>query len=149
MSGFRKEKPGTGNINDNLLISFLETVRIDKWLWAVRIFKTRNQATEACRAGKVKLNGQSLKPSHEVKPGEDFSIQLGQLNKTVKVLNLVHNRLSAKLVNEYMQDLTPDEEYQRVEMQHETNYEYRDKGIGRPTKKHRRLIDKLKKHKYF
>jgi ribosome-associated heat shock protein Hsp15 len=135
----------------SLLIStlILETVRIDKWLWAVRIFKTRNQATEACRAGKVKLNGQTIKPSHEAKTGEEFSVQIGPLIKTIRVINLLHNRVSAKLAVDFVEDLTPKEEYERLKMQHETNYEYRDKGIGRPTKKQRRLIDKLKKFKHF
>jgi ribosome-associated heat shock protein Hsp15 len=76
-------------------------------------------------------------------------VQIGPLVKTIRVINLLHNRVSAKLAVDFVEDLTPKEEYERLKMQHETNYEYRDKGIGRPTKKQRRLIDKLKKFKHF
>ncbi|MGC8865876.1 MAG: RNA-binding S4 domain-containing protein [Bacteroidales bacterium] len=121
-----------------------ETVRIDKWLWAVRLFKTRSLATEACKAGKVKIDGQSVKPSREVKVGDVYNINLGSLNKTVEVKACLHNRVSARLVPDYLTDLTPPEEYERQQLIREMNSEKRPKGAGRPTKLERRLIDKLK-----
>lgn len=120
-------------------------IRIDKWLCAVRVFKTRNQATEACRAGKVKIEGQNIKPSHEVRIDEIITVQSGKITKTLKVIGLIKNRVSAKLAVNNVEDMTPEEEYQKLKIMKETNYEYRDKGFGRPTKKQRRLIDKLKK----
>jgi ribosome-associated heat shock protein Hsp15 len=124
-----------------------EHLRIDKWLWEVRLFKTRSLATEACKAGKVKIENTSIKPAKEIKPGEIITVSLNPLFKTVKVKAFPKSRLSAKLVPEYLEDLTPLEEYNRVKQIHETNMENRDSGIGRPTKKQRRLIDKLKSHK--
>ncbi|HOW32605.1 MAG TPA: RNA-binding S4 domain-containing protein [Bacteroidales bacterium] len=122
-------------------------LRIDKWLWEVRLYKTRSQATEACKAGKVKLENSSVKPAKEIKPGDIITLSLNPLFKTVKVKDFPKSRLSAKLVPDFMEDLTPPEEYNRVKLIHETNLEYRDRGIGRPTKKQRRLIDKLKNSK--
>lgn len=125
-----------------------ENNRIDKWLWSVRIFKTRTKATEACKKGKVTIEGQLVKPSREVQEGDVIRVDLKQFTKAVKVIQLLNNRVSAKLVPEYMQDLTPDEEYNKQKMMRDLNYEYRDRGAGRPTKKERRLIDRLKKNKY-
>jgi len=122
-------------------------LRIDKWLWDVRLFKTRSQATEACRAGKVKMDNTSVKPAKEIKCGDIITISMNPLFKTVKVKDFPKSRLSARLVPDFMEDLTPAEEYDRVKLIHETNTEYRDRGIGRPTKKQRRLIDKLKSSK--
>ncbi len=117
------------------------SVRIDKWLWAVRVFKTRNQATEACKGGKVKIGGQHVKASREVKPGEIFTIQGGQIIKTIQVKTLLHNRVSAKLVPDYALDLTPAEEYEKLKVQKESFFFRRDRGLGRPTKKERRDIE--------
>lgn len=125
-----------------------EGLRIDKWLWAVRIFKTRNQASEACRSGKVKIEEVVIKPSRELKLNDVVVIRLGIITKTVKVTGLIHNRVAAKFVNDYLTDLTPAEEYDKLKMQHEINYEFRPRGQGRPTKKERRLIVKLKKSKF-
>lgn len=119
--------------------------RIDKWLWSVRVFKTRSQATTACRSGKVYIDGQEVKPSREVKPGDEIRVDLKLLIKTVKVKDLQESRVGAKLVPQYMEDLTPEEEYNKQKKIRETNYEYRDRGAGRPTKKERRMIEKLKK----
>ncbi|MCX6242052.1 MAG: RNA-binding S4 domain-containing protein [Bacteroidetes bacterium] len=121
-------------------------VRIDKWLWAVRLFKTRNQATEACRSGKVRIDGQIIKPSREVKPEDEISISHQSLTRTVKVIQALENRVGAPLVPEYMQDLTPESEFLRVKMMKAVNFEYRDPGTGRPTKRHRREIEVLKKY---
>ena len=123
-----------------------EGVRIDKWLWAVRLFKTRNQASEACKSGKIRLNGNIVKPSHEIRPGNEISISQPPLTKQVKVIQLLENRVGAPLVPLYMQDLTPESEYQRIKMMRELNFEYRDPGVGRPTKRQRREIEGLKKY---
>ncbi len=121
-----------------------DSARIDKWLWTVRLYKTRSLATDACKSGKIKLEGQSIKPARELKVGDEIFVNQNPLMKKVKVLAFPPNRLSAKLVPEYMEDLTTPEEYDRVKHLRETNMEFRPHGIGRPTKKHRRLIDKLK-----
>jgi len=122
----------------------LDTIRIDKWLWAVRLFKTRSQAGEACKGGKVKIGGQSAKASREVKVDEIIEIQLQHIKRKVKVIKIVKNRVAAKLVPDLLQDLTPTEEYEKLEMMRFLNTEKRDRGIGRPTKKDRRTISKLK-----
>ncbi|MEI6884913.1 MAG: RNA-binding S4 domain-containing protein [Bacteroidota bacterium] len=121
-------------------------VRIDKWLWAVRVFKTRSLATDACKSGKVRINGQIIKPSHEVKPGEEISVSNQALVRTLKVLQLLGNRVGAPLVPEYMQDLTPEDEYSKLKLKRQMNFEYRDPGTGRPTKRQRREIEILKKY---
>ncbi len=122
----------------------MEEVRIDKWLWSARFYKTRNLAIDACKAGKVKIDGNSVKPSRIVKEGDVLHISQGPLNRVIRVKQLLHNRVSAKLVPEYVEDLTPAEEYERVEFMREFNAEKRDRGLGRPTKKDRRHIDRLK-----
>jgi ribosome-associated heat shock protein Hsp15 len=122
-----------------------EDVRIDKWLWAVRVFKTRSMATDACRSGKVKIDSQVVKPSHDVKIGETIIIVINpHFTRTMKVLEGLSNRVSAKLVPQFAEDLTPPEEYDKLKRFNEHSWELRDRGIGRPTKKERRLIDKLK-----
>ncbi|MFO8128515.1 MAG: RNA-binding S4 domain-containing protein [Bacteroidales bacterium] len=127
----------------------METVRIDKWLWAVRIFKTRSQATNACKAGKVKMDDHSVKPSKEVKIEDVVTVQLGPLKKVLKVTGLIERRVSAKLAVQNVEDLTPEEEIGKLKKMKEVNYEHREKGLGRPTKKQRRLIDHLKKQRHF
>ena len=121
-----------------------EEVRIDKWLWAVRLYKTRSQAAEACRAGKVKLGGVPVKSSHDVKEGEVYEITIEQLHKVVEVIALLGNRVGAKLVPDFMNDLTPAEEYERIQMIRQYNFERRDRGTGRPTKRERRDLDEFK-----
>jgi ribosome-associated heat shock protein Hsp15 len=123
-----------------------EGVRIDKWLWGVRVFKTRNQATLACRAGKVRISDQPVKPSREVKAGEVITISLDSLKRSVKVLAPVENRVGAKLVEQFMEDLTPQEEYQKLRLRKDAGFGYRLRGLGRPTKKQRREIEILKKY---
>lgn len=121
-----------------------EELRVDKWLWAVRIYKTRTMAGDACRAGKVKMEGLAIKPSRILKTGDVLMVSQGPLTRTLKVKALIHNRVSAKLVPDSLEDLTPAEEYERIKFMHELNAEHRDRGTGRPTKKERRLIDRLK-----
>lgn len=122
----------------------MNAVRIDKWLWAIRVFKTRAQASDACRGGKVKMEGQNVKASREVKEGDIIEVQSGILKKTFEVIKPVRNRVGAKLVSELAKDLTPKEELEKLEMLRLLNTEKRDRGIGRPTKKDRRDINKLK-----
>ena len=124
-----------------------DVVRIDKWLWAVRIYKTRSLATEAIRNGRVKIGGQVVKPSREVHLHDEIDIHLGVYHKTVKVIALLHNRVGAALVANYFEDLTSAEEYDKLKIQQEMKPEFRPRGIGRPTKRHRRLIDRLKNTK--
>lgn len=125
-----------------------DVARIDKWLWAVRLFKTRSQASDACRSGKVTIEDQAVKPSRETKVGNVIVLRQGPLTKTVRVKELLKSRVGAKLVPDYMEDLTPEEEYTKLKMMREINFEVRDRGIGRPTKKARRIIDRLKKSKF-
>ncbi len=115
------------------------TPRIDKWLWSVRAFKTRSQATDACRAGKVKVDETPIKPSREVKTGMIITLQQGPLKRTLKVTGLLQKRVGAKLVGQFMEDLTPEEEYQKLEAIR-TMPAARARGAGRPTKKERRDI---------
>lgn len=117
-----------------------EAPRIDKWLWAVRVFKTRSLATEACRTGKVKVDDLPVKPSREVRRDMVISIHAGPMVKTLKVIELLHNRVGAKLVSEFMQDMTPPEEYAKLELIKQQPFR-RPRGAGRPTKKERRDID--------
>ena len=126
----------------------MEGVRIDKWLWAVRIFKTRSQATSACKGGKVKIDGKNVKASREVKESEEISVSLTVFTKTVRVKALLNSRVGAKLVPDYMEDLTPQEEYDKQKINSDLNREYRQRGDGRPTKKERRIIERLKKYKF-
>lgn len=119
-----------------------KNIRIDKWLWAVRIYKTRSIATDACRSGKVMINDVEVKPSREIKTGDVIVIKTGPIRKTIKVLNLLGNRVSAKIVPQFMEDLTPAEEYKKLEMIRDSHFVSRNRGAGRPTKRERREIDK-------
>jgi len=119
-------------------------VRIDKWLWAVRLYKTRGLASEACRTGKITIGGVPAKPSRDLRPGDILVVGMGALKRTIGVKALLTNRVSAKLVPEYLNDLTPPEEYERMQMLKELSWERRPRGTGRPTKQERRTIDRLK-----
>ncbi|MCX6247643.1 MAG: S4 domain-containing protein [Bacteroidetes bacterium] len=123
-----------------------EGVRIDKWLWSVRVFKTRNQATLACRSGKVRMDEHPVKPSREIKTGDKVTVSLETLKRTMKVLAPVEHRVGAKLVEQFMEDLTPPEEYQKLKLRKNAGFGYRLRGLGRPTKRERREIDVLKKY---
>ena len=122
----------------------IEKLRIDKYLWAIRIFKTRSLASDACKAGRVKLNGQHVKPSHEVKIGNTYQIQKGIERKTVKVIALLDRRVDAKTAVTFYEDLTPLEETYGYKTMYHAPILQRDRGSGRPTKKDRREIDELK-----
>ena len=118
-------------------------IRIDKWLWTVRLFKTRTMATDACNAGKVKINSINCKPSREIKINDEIQVRIGQLQKTVKIIGFPKSRIAAKLVFDYYLDITPAEEYERVKLL-SIQSEKREHGIGRPTKRDRRQIEYLK-----
>lgn len=118
-----------------------DTVRIDKWIWAVRIFKTRSQATESCRKGHVSIGDLPVKPSRIVHPGEIVKIRKEQITRSFKVLALAEKRMSAALVKNFLEDVTPKEELEILEMQKNMRWITRDKGTGRPTKKDRRDMD--------
>lgn len=114
--------------------------RMDKWLWAVRLFKTRSMATQACRAGKVKVDGQVVKPSRDVQEGMVIHIQSGPMLRQVKVLALLEKRVGAKLVSQFLEDLTPEEEYEKLKIIRSQSG-MRPFRKGRPTKKERRELD--------
>ncbi|HUH18151.1 RNA-binding S4 domain-containing protein [Albibacterium sp.] len=122
----------------------LEKLRIDKYLWAIRLFKTRSLATDACNAGRVKLNGQNIKPAYAVKIGETFQIQKGIERKTIKVIGLLKQRVDAKTAVQFYEDLTPVEETQAYKSAFHAPVLRRDRGTGRPTKRDRREIDNLR-----
>ncbi|MDD3280783.1 MAG: RNA-binding S4 domain-containing protein [Bacteroidales bacterium] len=121
----------------------LQKTRIDKWLWMVRLFKTRTLATEACNAGKIKISGMNCKSSREIKENDIVQVRIGQLIKTVQVLDTPKNRIAAKLAANYYTDLTTEEEYERLRLLR-MNVEHREQGIGRPTKRDRRQLDYMK-----
>lgn len=118
-------------------------MRIDKYLWCIRMYKTRSIATDACKKGHVKLNGDNLKPSKLVFSGEIIFVRKNQINYKIQILDLPKSRVGAKLVDLYRKDLTPAEEFERFEMLKLSKEYYRKKGIGRPTKKDRRDIEDL------
>ena len=117
--------------------------RIDKYLWAIRAFKTRTDATEACKGGKVKIAGVNAKPSKEVKPGDVLTVKKGSVTYTYKVLQPLERRVGAKLVPEYALNLTPASELEKLRTPVETFFITRDRGAGRPTKKDRREIEEI------
>src|SRR5690606_303278 len=119
------------------------SVRIDKWLWAVRLYKSRSIATSVCAAGKVRVNEQSVKASREIKAGDVISAPVGDVQRTVKVIALLDKRVGAKLVQNYLEDLTPESELSKPREKSLQPFAYRPKGSGRPTKKDRRRIEKF------
>jgi ribosome-associated heat shock protein Hsp15 len=118
-------------------------MRIDKYLWAIRVFKTRSIATDNCRDGKVTLNGEPIKPSKELKPGDILSLRKGPVHFSWKVIDFPKSRVSAKLVTDFAIDVTPAEELRKWELVLLAMKDNRPRGLGRPTKRERRYIDKL------
>ena len=118
-------------------------VRIDKYLWCVRMFKTRSEASEACKSGKVKVGPAAAKPSRDVRVGEVISVRKGAVTLTIRVLDVPSGRVGASLVENYAEDLTPPEERARLEAPRENIFLHRERGTGRPTKKERRTLDRL------
>ena len=118
--------------------------RIDKWLWAVRIFKTRAQATEACAGGKVKIDGTAVKASRKIKLGETLLVRKGVIKYMYKVLKIAEKRMGAKLIIDFVEDLTSDDERAKLKSSHKQPLQTREKGQGRPTKKERRIMDEIR-----
>lgn len=119
-------------------------MRIDKYLWCIRIFKTRSLATEACKKGRVKINDIAIKPSKEVFNSEQISVRKNQINYQLIVLDIPKSRVGAKLVDLYRKDTTPKEAFENIELLKYSKEYYRKKGTGRPTKKDRRDIEDYK-----
>jgi ribosome-associated heat shock protein Hsp15 len=119
------------------------SVRMDKWLWATRIFKTRSLAAAACDAGHVRIEGHPVKPARPVHLGETITAVTGEIIRTVKVVALLERRVGAKLVPNYLEDLTPASEYAKPRLPNFQPIALRPKGTGRPTKKDRRETDNL------
>ncbi|MBR5041666.1 MAG: RNA-binding S4 domain-containing protein [Bacteroidales bacterium] len=122
----------------------MDSVRIDKYLWAIRVYKTRSEACDACSGNKVRINGTVAKPSKAVKIGDLVEVHKGPASLTYKVLQLSENRMGAQLVPEYAEDKTPESERAKLHAPKETVVLRRDKGAGRPTKKDRRTLDALR-----
>ncbi|HRX10364.1 MAG TPA: S4 domain-containing protein [Draconibacterium sp.] len=118
-----------------------EDVRVDKWLWAVRIYKTRSQASEACRKGHVSIGNLPVKPSRAVHPGEVVKVRKSPVTRSFKILDLAEKRMSAKLTADFFEDVTPPGELEIQEMQKNMHWITRERGTGRPTKKERRELD--------
>lgn len=117
--------------------------RLDKWLWAVRVFKTRSLATDACRAGSVAVNEQPAKPGRNVHAAEIVTVRQGLFTRTLRVVAVPRSRVGAKLVAEFCTDLTPPAEYEKLRERSVQQFLAREKGSGRPTKRDRRLLDRL------
>lgn len=115
-------------------------VRADRWLWAVRLYKTRSLAGAACDAGHVKINGHPCKPARTVRVGDVIAALTGDIHRTVKVTGVLENRIGAKLVAKYLEDLTPASEYEKPREKQFAPIGLRAKGAGRPTKKDRRML---------
>ncbi|MDR0538780.1 MAG: RNA-binding S4 domain-containing protein [Tannerellaceae bacterium] len=116
-------------------------VRIDKWMWATRVFKTRTIAAEACKKGRITIGGATMKPSRMIKLGDVIQVRKPPVTYSFKVVGLVENRIAAKLVADYLENVTPPEEYAVLEMGRLSGFVDRAKGMGRPTKKERRELE--------
>ena len=121
----------------------MEEARVDKWLWAVRIFKTRSIATDACKKGRVAVGGTVVKPSRMIHVGDIVSVRKPPIEYSFRVIQLLGSRVGAKRVEEFMQNVTPREQYELLELQRVSGFVDRATGVGRPTKKDRRDLDQL------
>lgn len=121
----------------------MDSVRIDKYIWAIRCFKTRSESTDACKGNKVHINGTPVKPSKEVRIGDTIAVRKGIIQYTYRVIQLTENRMGAQLVPEFAENLTPQSELDKAHAPRETFFVKRDRGTGRPTKKERRELDAL------
>jgi len=119
----------------------MEEVRIDKWLWAVRLYKTRTEASEACRKGRIVIGGVAVKPSRLIRAGEEMQVRKPPVTYSYRVLAVAQNRMGAKSVPEYAENITPSSEYEILEMNKLSGFIDRAKGTGRPTKKERRELE--------
>lgn len=115
--------------------------RLDKWLWAARIFKTRTIAADACKNGRVAINGAQAKPSRAIKVGDEISVRKPPITYTFRVLQCIEKRVGARLLPDILVDITPPEQYEALEMSRISGFVDRARGTGRPTKKERRALD--------
>jgi len=120
-----------------------KSVRIDKYLWAVRVYKTRSLASEACRKGRVMIDEMPAKPSRMVKAGEEIQVKKMPIVYSYRILDPIEKRVGAKIVANHVKNITPEEELHKLDLQDDF-YTKRDRGAGRPTKKERRLLDDLR-----
>ena len=120
-----------------------EAVRIDKWLWAVRVFKTRTVASEACKKGRIVIGNSTVKPSRMIRIGEIVQVKKPPVTYSFKVLDLSQKRMGAKHVPEIMENVTPAEEYEVLELNKLSGFVDRQRGSGRPTKKDRRDLEQF------
>ena len=127
------------------MMNQLDEIRIDKWLFAVRLFKTRGQATEACRRGKIKLNESQAKAAKSIKLGDIINIRQSPMIRSLEVIGLTERRIGAKLVENFAKDITPKEEWDKFYKSKSNRTENQNKSQGRPSKKERRLIDQFMK----
>jgi len=118
-------------------------VRADKYLWAMRLYKTRNLAAEACKKGRILFEDRSLKPSHTLKNGDVFKVVKTPVTYTYRILQITGKRLGAKLISNYLEDITPEKDLEILEIQKKMGYKPRKTGTGRPTKKERRDLDQF------
>ncbi|MDE6379773.1 MAG: RNA-binding S4 domain-containing protein [Muribaculaceae bacterium] len=123
-------------------------VRIDKWLWAMRVFKTRTIATDACKKGRVTMGGLPVKPSRMIKEGDVIEVRKPPITYTFRVKATTQNRLGAKLVPDYLENLTPQSQYELLEMTKISGFVDRRKGLGRPTKRDSREMSRFKEDSY-
>ena len=123
--------------------------RIDKWMWAARIFKTRTIAAEACKKGRISINGSQVKPARMVKPGDVVQVRKPPVTYSFKVLQAIEKRVGAKLVPEIMENVTTPDQYELLEMSKISGLVDRARGTGRPTKKERRDLDEFFKPEYL
>ena len=121
----------------------MNEVRVDKWMWAVRIFKTRTMAGEACGKNRIMVNNLAAKPSRMIKTGDVIQVRKPPITYSFKVLGLTENRVGAKLVPDYLENITPPEQYEILELQKISGFVDRARGTGRPTKKERRDLDEF------
>lgn len=123
--------------------------RIDKWMWAARIFKTRTIAAEACKKGRISINGSQVKPARMVKPGDVVQVRKPPVTYSFKVLQAIEKRVGAKLVPEIMENVTTPDQYELLEMSKISGFVDRARGTGRPTKKERRDLDEFLMPEYL
>ena len=119
-------------------------IRIDKFLWSVRIYKTRSIASDECRKGRIIINDIQVKPSRSVLKNEIIIVKKPPVIYSYRVIEPIENRVAAKLVEQFIEDITPEEEKAKLDIKQAIGIVYRDKGTGRPTKKERRLIDRIR-----
>lgn len=122
--------------------------RIDKWLWAMRVFKTRTIATDACKKGRVMMSGVAVKPSRAIKVGDVIDVKKPPITYTFRVKALAPNRLGAKLVPDYLENITGPEQYELLEMTRISGFVDRRKGLGRPTKRDSREMARFREDSY-